>query len=421
MTALQLRQERAKVWGTITDLRGKRTNGKFTDPTQQAAYDAADAEFERLTTEMLAAEVAEEHEKQHASRAAQMESETRQRAAADAKPESKELTYGDAFWRWAVQHKDRYNLTADEMRMIQTRATDTQIAGTSNLGGYLVPQAFMAELEMAMKHYGGMIEACGIMQRNSGAQLRWPTGDDTGNTGRFITETGAAAVLSMTFGQVLFDFFSVTSDIIKVSADLMTDEEVGFLQQILLTILPERLGRALNTKFTNGTGTNEVYGLTTTVTTSALTTAGGTAITQAELLRAVYSVNRAYRAGQQVGWMWSDGIMAYIRGTEIGNTNTVPIFTPSVVQGEPDKLFGYKIFINNDLPDTHATTRLPVTATKSVYFGDFSKFKIMRVGGIHMSKEEHLYWATREVGFMGWERVASNLIAQGAIKYILQA
>ena len=145
MTALQLRQERAKVWGTITDLRGKRTNGKFTDPTQQAAYDAADAEFERLTTEMLAAEVAEEQEKQHAARSAQMESETRQRAAADAKPESKELTYGDAFWRWAVQHKDRYNLTADEMRMIQTRATDTQIAGTSNLGGYLVPQAFMAD------------------------------------------------------------------------------------------------------------------------------------------------------------------------------------------------------------------------------------------------------------------------------------
>ena len=110
-----------------------------------------------------------------------------------------------------------------------------------------------------------------------------------------------------------------------------------------------------------------------------------------------------------------------IRSTKIGKTNRVPIFTRSVVQGEPDKLFRYKIFINTDLPDTPATARLPVTATKSVYFGDFSKFKIMRVGGIHMSKEEHLYWATREVGFMGWERVASNLIAQGAIKYILQA
>lgn len=420
MTALQIRQERAKVWGIITDLRGKRTNGKFADPTQQTAYDAADAEFERLTTEMLAAEVSEEQEKQHAARAAQMESETRERQK-EAKPENKILDYDGAFWRWAVQHKDRYNLTADEMRMIQTRATDTQIAGTANLGGYLVPKAFMAELEMVMKWYGGMIEACGIMQRTTGAQLRWPTGDDTGISGRFITETGAAAVNSMTFGQVLFDFYSVTSDIIKVSADLMTDEEVGFLQQILLTILPERLGRALNAKFTNGTGTNEPYGLTTTVTTSALTSNTGTAILQSELLRTVYSVNRSYRAGPNVGWMWSDGIMAYIRGTEIGNTNTVPIFTPSVVQGEPDKLFGYKIFINNDLPDTHATTRLPVTATKSVYFGDFSKFKIMRVGGIHMSKEEHLYWATREVGFMGWERVASNLIAQGAIKYILQA
>ena len=110
MTALQLRQERAKVWGTITDLRGKRTNGKFTDPTQQAAYDAADAEFERLTTEMLAAEVVEEQEKQHAARSAQLESETRQRAAADAKPESKELTSVDAVWRCAVKHNGLHTM-----------------------------------------------------------------------------------------------------------------------------------------------------------------------------------------------------------------------------------------------------------------------------------------------------------------------
>jgi HK97 family phage major capsid protein len=56
-----------------------------------------------------------------------------------------------------------------------------------------------------------------------------------------------------------------------------------------------------------------------------------------------------------------------------------------------------------------------------VYFGDFSKYKIRRIGGINLSQNNMLYWASREVGFMGWLRLDGNLINANAIKYILQA
>ena len=119
----------------------------------------------------------------------------------------------------------------------------------------------------------------------------------------------------------------------------------------------------------------------------------------------------------------SDTILGYIRTLEIGNTNTIPIFTPNgnVVGQEPVRLFGYPIYVNNDLAAANGTTRLPVTATKSLYFGDFSKYKVRRIGGIQMSRNDMLYWAERSVGFRAFQRIDGNLVNANAIKYLLQA
>ena len=71
MTALQIRQERAKVWAAILDLRGKRdATGKFSDATSETAFRTADAEYTRLTTEMHDADIHEAREKEMAGAAA---------------------------------------------------------------------------------------------------------------------------------------------------------------------------------------------------------------------------------------------------------------------------------------------------------------------------------------------------------------
>lgn len=265
------------------------------------------------------------------------------------------------------------------------------------------------------------MEACGIMPDEMGGTLKYPSLDDTGTSGAIIGQGVGGTVSDLTLGNVLFTEYTIYSKIIKMGLELMNDNRVGLVQHILGKLLPARLGRAVNAKLTNGTGTNEPYGLTTTVTNSALTTAGATAITKVELIRAQHSVDKAYRQGPKVGWMMHDTILGYLRTLDVGNTDTVQIFYPGLAVGEPDRLLGKPVFINNDLPAAHATTRLPVTANKHIYFGDFDNFVIRQIGAISLSRNDSKYWDERAVGFMGWLRLDSNLIQAQAIKSILQA
>lgn len=416
LTLIEVHQELDSLTGILRDIRAKRRpDGSFEDPLVQTSLDANNKRFSELTKIRTDLMVEQEQKRMMI----EQEAEARERNPAN-HPENPATTYESAFWRWATQHPERANLTTDERRMLETRGTSILVSNTDSLGGYTVPQSFSNTLETMMKFYGGW-SAFGDMPDTIGGTLKYPTLDDTASTGNVPGQGVASTVLDLTFGNVLFTDYTVDSKIVKISEELMQDNRVGLVQGIMTDIIPRRLGTAINTLLTNGTGTNQPYGFTTTVTNSALTTAGGTAITQPELLRVVYSVDRAYRDG--ASWTMSDTILGYLRTLEIGNTNTIPIFTPNgnVVGQEPVRLFGYPIYINNDLAAANGTTRVPVTATKSLYFGDLSKYKVRRIGGINMSRNDMLYWAERSVGFRAFQRIDGNLINANAIKYLLQA
>lgn len=416
MELLQVQQELDQLTGILRDIRAKRrADGTFEDPLVQVQLDANNKRFLELTKLRTDLQIEQEQKRALIEQETEGRAKTRQENSGD-----QSLTYDAAFWRWATQHPERRNLTPEETRMLETRGTSILVSSTDSLGGYTVPQSFSDTLETMMKWYGGW-SAFGDMPDVIGGTLKYPTLDDTGSTGNIPGQGTASTVLDLTFGNVLFTDYTVDSKIIKISEELMQDNRVGLVQSIMTDQIPRRLGTAINTYLTNGTGTNQPYGFTTTVTNSALTTAGGTAITTAELLRVVYSIDRAYR--DNASWMMSDTILGYIRTLEIGNTNTIPIFTPNgnVVGQEPVRLFGYPIYINNDLAAANSSTRVPVTATKSVYFGDMSKYKVRRIGGINMSRNDMLYWAERSVGFRAFQRIDGNLINANAIKYLLQA
>ncbi len=423
MTRLDVLQELSNVQAALKDMRATRgADGKFADPLTQVSLDKNNARYLELSSLLTDLNIEEEQRK------LQVEREVTTRDNADSGREKPNLSYDASFWRWATQSMENPNLSADEKRMLSTRAasevrgTSINIGSTDSLGGYAIPQEFSNEIESMMKWYGGY-QAFGKWDSNAGGSMKYPSIDDTATTGNIPGQGTASTVADLTLGQILFGDYTIDSKIIKVSDELDNDNGVGLIKEILRDFLPSRLGRAVNTYLTNGTGTSQPYGFTTTVTNSALTTAGATAITQAELMRVMYSVDRAYRQSPGTAWMVSDTIMGYLRTLELGNTNTVPIFTPNldVVGAEPVKLFGYPIYINNDLAAAHATTRLPVTATKSVYFGDFNKYKVRSIGGVNMSRNDQLYWAERSIGFRGYVRKDGNLVNANAIKYLLQA
>ena len=347
--------------------------------------------------------------------------------------DARKKDYDAVFWR-AMSSSQRNAvdyLDEEERRVLATRGreqrgTSTQITTTDSLGGYLVPTQFSGRLENMMKYYSVMSEYCTLWDDTAagGGTLEWPTGDDTAVTGNINTAANQAAqrtVSDLTFGQVLFNDWLIDSNIIKISRSLLQDERVNLLQDVLAENLSNRIGRKANSVWTNGTGTNQPYGLTVASTSSALTSAGATAITAAELIRAQASIDYAYWNNPKTAWMMHQTIRAYLRTIDF-STATSHIFIPgNLATGEPETLLGWKININNDLPAVTGATGLPVTATKHIYLGDFSKFVVRKIRNVGIERNDYLYWDSLAVGFMGWMRTDSNLINQNAIKSILQA
>lgn len=410
--------EKERIFREKGDIRNAHKDGKITDEAR-AKISVMDKRWAELNEEIKQEEIWRDQEREAA------ESEYRakqQKPNGGEQRESATLNYEGAFLRWMSRHPEGNALPGEVMRMLQTRevrGTDPQVSDVANKGGYLVPESFSNKLEDMMKWYGGMLDACAIELDPIGGTLRYPTGDDTAETGNIITPQGTAStVQDMTFGRVLFGDWTIDSGIIKASEEFMQDERVQFLSNFLQQRLAARCGRKVNSVLTNGTGTNAPYGLTVASTSTGITTASATAITKAELIKHIHTVDKAYRSGPSVGWMLHDETLGYLKTLDVGNTDTVQIFYPGLAVGQVDRLLGYKIFVNNDL--TALTSSLPVAATKHIYFGDFSKYVIRKIRDISISRNDFLYWAEREVGFMGWLRLDGNLINQNAIKALKQ-
>lgn len=409
-SVIELREEQGRA---MQALRAMSANGV---ETRKEEWDAGMADLNRIDEELSRAIDAEKIEKRLLGLQADKEREQENVQAAKRTAE-KDMSYEGVYKRWLIRGKDT-QLPPEDMRILETRGTNTQISSTNSLGGYLVPESFSNELEMLGIWKGGMLEAARIYEDAIGGTLKWPTGNDTGTNGLITGQGVARTVQDLTFGNVLFSDYTIDSGIVKISREMMVDERVKFLQTALAEQLAERINRKTNSVLTNGTGTNEPYGLTVAVTATGITTAGATAITKAELVKQIYTVDKYYSAGAKVGWMMHRNTLGYLRTLDF-STDTTHLFADLKIAGEPDMLLNYPVFINNDLPDLSGG--LPVSGTKHIYFGDFSKYVVRRIEGVSIERNDSLYWANLSAGFMGWTRLDGNLIIQGAIKPLRQA
>ena len=73
---------------------------------------------------------------------------------------------------------------------IETKATQTT---ATTGGGYTIPRGFQAELEKALKAYGGMWETSRIVKTSKGNIIDWPTVNDTNRKAYLLAESVSAA------------------------------------------------------------------------------------------------------------------------------------------------------------------------------------------------------------------------------------
>ena len=285
-----------------------------------------------------------------------------------------------------------------------------QSVGTDTAGGYTIPEGFVPNLEKAMLTFGPMRQVSDILRTATGNDLPWPTVNDTSNAGALLTENAQDAEQDVTFGVMTLGAYKYTSKIVRVSVELLQDSAFN-LGAELGSLLGERLGRIQNTHATTGTGSSQPNGA---VTASALgkTAAATGAITADEIIDLYHSVGRAYRAG--ASFMAADSTLAAVRKLKDGDSQY--LWQPGMQVGQPDRLFGAPVFVNDDMAALGASA-------KTILYGDLSKYKMREVLGVTLVRMVERYADYHQVGFVAITRFDGDLLnaGTGPVKHLIQA
>lgn len=325
-----------------------------------------------------------------------------------------EVDYRDAYRQYLLYGS--HGISPDVRKALdlgEKRGTATQIIATDSLGGYTVPTEFANAIEKAMKYYGPVIEAATLITTPNGREIEMPTVDDTATSAaQQSTEDTAIAVQDVTFGQVTWKAFTFAT-LLKASSQLLQDSGID-LEGLFAEIIAERIGRKLNTDLTTGGGTTTAQGVVTGATLGK-TTASATAFTANELIDFVHSVDIAYRSNPKAAWMMHDNIAAAVRKLAVGTSDARWLWEASMQMGQPDRLLGFPVHINNDMAS--AVT----TAQKIMLFGDFGKYRVRRVAGFVSKRMDELYAASLSVGFLTAVRADGRYAISGAVKHMITA
>lgn len=278
-------------------------------------------------------------------------------------------------------------------------------------GASTIPEGFINQFEISLLAFGGMREVAEIMRTDQGNDLPWPTADDTSNTGELIGENTDVGTQDIATGAITFKAYKYSSKMVKVPVELLQDSAFN-LPTIIGDMLGTRIARIQNTHFTTGNAANKPNGV---VTASGLgkTTASATAITGDEIIDLVHALDPAYRVGAR--FMFHDNILLYIRKLKDGMGQY--LWGSGMNAGLPDTIYGYPFTINQDMQSSVAT------ATKTMLFGQFRKYKIRDVREIRVRRLVERYAETDQEAFVAFMRSDGNLLDAGTnpIVHMLQA
>jgi HK97 family phage major capsid protein len=299
-----------------------------------------------------------------------------------------------------------FNLSTVPMRQASGRDWDYRAlaVGTLGAGGATVPDETMREIERALLAFGGMRTRARVVRTTTGADLPWPTVNDTANKGEIIGENLAVNEQDVVFSQLILQSYLYSSKMVRVSYQLMQDSSVN-IPALLGELLGERIGRILNDHFTTGTGTGQPLGIVAAATvgfTAPTADSQVTAWKYSSIVELEHSVDPAYRAN--AAWMMNDSSLKKTK--QLVDTQGRPLWAAGIAQAAPDTLMGYPIVINQSMASMAANA-------KSVLFGDLSKYIIRDVLNVQLVRLDERYAEYHQVAFLAYSRHDGDLLNAG--------
>jgi HK97 family phage major capsid protein len=298
---------------------------------------------------------------------------------------------------------DHYMRTGKENTdLVELRA---QSEGTGTEGGYLVPEGFRDKLVERMKAFGGVANDVENISTTTGNDLPWPTVDDTANVGEIVDEGGTfSSGADLVFGSASLGAYAYmagggSSTPLRVSKELLQDAAFD-VQGLVSKKLGERIARIQAPHVITGTGVKQPLGITTGLT--GVTTAANNALTYADLITWIHSVDPAYR--DKARWAFNDQFLAKVKKMVDSNGN--PLWRPADATMATDPgggtLLGYPITIDQAFPDfvnNSPTVNFGV-------FGDLSEGYVRRtVKDFELLVNPYARMSNRQVEFSAWARM----------------
>jgi HK97 family phage major capsid protein len=269
-------------------------------------------------------------------------------------------------------------------------------------GAYIAPVGFQNDLAIALKAYGGVREVATVLETATGNTLKWPTSNDTSNTGERLGENTTAGQANPTFSNISLSAWTYSTKMVNVSNQLLQDSAFD-VEAFLRKQFVDRIGRVTNSDFTVGTGSGASMPLGI----SVAATAGPTSIASGlvsydDMVELEHSLDRAYRKGAK--FMLRDSVLKQIK--KLKDSQGHPLWLSGVKDKAPDTILGYEYVLNDDLPAATAGNNL-------MLFGALDKYLIRSVKELAVIRLSERYAEMFQTAFIGFARFDGALIDAG--------
>jgi HK97 family phage major capsid protein len=315
-------------------------------------------------------------------------------------------------------------------------------------GGFMIPQGFWMNLQIAMKEYGGVLPYTNIVKTASGNEMPWPTTNPTGVLGSYITEANQVGFTDFTFGQGILYAWTITSGVILASFQLLNDSAFN-VDSFVTDRMGEAIGRKVAAELWSGAGSasKAITGITTAVSANGgagsgqlLTTLAGTALAAGgpgyvtgnaawgsgggdkvftlgspstavsaltsgvaswhALTGMIAGVDPAYRVAGKCSFFMNDSTVQLERTLTDGFGH--PLWVPNTQAGQPDTILGYPVVVDNNSPSISTTA----STAGGVLFGDLkTAFVVRQVDMAGTMRLTERYADYLQVGFLGYVRM----------------
>lgn len=287
-------------------------------------------------------------------------------------------------------------------------APDETRALTVTGSGVVGDRPFYDSLVIGMKAYAGVRQAgATVLPTSDGNPLTVPALTDVSNTGILVGEAADSeddadpTPTTITLNGLKFD-----SKWIKLSLELIQDSAYP-VEATILSMASERIGRALNTYTTTGTGSGQPKGFVTAAgvgKTAALTNA----INYEELIDFIHSLDAAYRNTGKAVVQFHDTTLAAIR--KLKNGAGMYIWSAGAA-GAPANILDFPYVVNNDMAQLTSGADSVVAA-----FGDFTRYFIRDVTAPWIVRADELFISDGLIGYKVFSRHDGNLADTNAVK-----